>query len=491
MKWKSWRLLIWFGPLWSLIAGCTMVGPNYQAPKLGEIHGRQWQERENTGSKTRLTANEPVTAWWRQFNDPILSELVEGVVAHNQDLAKARERLVEAALKRRLAGADRYPRVDLDGEVMRSGTGDKALNPQGPPPGEEMSLYSAGGFAGWELDLWGRIARNIEAATREYEAELEIYRYLAVSLTAEVALAYVDVRILEQRYEAYEENVQLLTSSLELVELRYTTGTSTELDVKQLKRQLHRTLALGPELLRAKAVARNRIAILLGRAPADHGLDAGPLLEVPPMVGLGVPADLITRRADVRSSERQYAAAVAAIGSAEALKYPRLTLVGSLYFQTDDLGDLLDPDAIIYSLGPRLSFPLFNGGRLQTGVDIRDSRAEQARLELEKTLLVALKEVEDGIAGVSYNQERVASLVAAKDDAGRAVELADQLYRTGLGSLFQLLDAQREFIDARDELLQARQFELAEIVRLYRALGGGWDVLAGEMTAGQLETRGS
>jgi outer membrane protein TolC len=251
--------------------------------------------------------------------------------------------------------------------------------------------------------------------------------------------------------------------------------------VKQIRRQLNQTCALGPELRRARSVAANRIAILLGLLPAENHLAKGTLMDVPEMVGIGLPVDLLTRRADVCRMERQYAAAVAAIGSAEADKYPRLSITGSIYLQTTDLGTLFQPESIIYSLGPSLSFPLFDGGKLQTKVEIRESQAEQARLELEKTLLAAVGEVENGIVGVIHNQERVGRLSAAVDDGIRSVELADQLYRTGLGSLFLLMDAQRELIGARDELLLAKQFELGEIVRLYRALGGGWNMLDREI----------
>lgn len=258
-------------------------------------------------------------------------------------------------------------------------------------------------------------------------------------------------------------------------------GTSTELDVKQIRRELNRTSARGPELRRARAVAANRIAILLGLPPANNHVASGALVDVPKMVGIGLPMDLLSRRADVRSMERKYAAAVAVIGSAEADKYPRLSITGALYFQTNDLGTLFQPESIIYSLGPRLSFPLFDGGRLQTKLEIRESQAEQARLELEKTLLAAVGEVENGIVGVVHNQERVRQLRAAVNDGIRSVELADQLYRSGLGSLFQLMDAQRELIKVQDEQLLAKQFELREIARLYRALGGGWDILGREI----------
>ncbi len=483
-------LLLRILPVLFLISGCAVVGPNYQTPDLAEKHGEGWLGRPESGERTSLTVDAPAASWWEQFDDPELTRLVHEVVQRNLDLAKARERIVEAGLRRSLAGADRLPYVDLDGKITRAGTGEKALNRQGPLPGENATLFSAGGFAGWELDLWGRVTRFVETADRNYEAELETCRYVAVSLSAELVLAYIDVRILDERLQILESNIELIKRSLELVELKFQMGTSTELDIKQTRRQLNLTRARYPELRRARLVSANQIAILLGLPPAENHIAGGNLMDAPMMVGIGFPADLLTRRADVRSAERRYAAAVAAIGSAKADKYPGLSITGNLYLQTDELGSLLHPEAIIYSLGPRLSFPLFNGGRLQTKVEIRESQAEQARLELEKSLLTAIGEVENGVVGVVHNQERVGLLETAVDDGMRSVELAEQLYRTGLGTLFQLLDAQRELINARDDLLLAKQFELGEIVRLYRALGGGWDIPDREAVQNSAEGEG-
>lgn len=470
-------MLLLLLPVLLIAGGCSVVGPDFQTPDLANEHGVEWLGQPGAGERTSLSLDAPVARWWEQFDDPELTRLVGEVIEGNLDLFKARERIVEAGLRRRLAGADRLPYVNLDGKTVQAGTGEEAVNREGPLPGEAATLFSAGGFAGWEPDLWGRVARLAESADRSYEAALETYHYVAVSLTAELVLAYIDLRTLEERLRVLETNIELLTRSLALVELRYQTGTSTELDVKQIRRQLNQTRALGPELHRARSVAANTIAILLGRIPAENHLAEGTLMDVPEMVGIGLPVDLLTRRADVRRLERQYAAAVATIGSAEADKYPRLSITGSIYFQTDDLGTLLQPEAIVYSLGPRLYFPLFDAGRLQTQVEIRGSQAEQARLELEKTLLTAVGEVENSVVGVVHNQERVGFLRAALENAIRSVELADQLYQAGLGSLFQLIDAQREQIQVQDQLILAKQYELGEIVRLYRALGGGWDVL--------------
>ena len=481
IKRLGWFLLLWILPALFLVGGCSVVGPDYQVPDLAEQHGEEWLNGPKSGDRTAITMDSPSSNWWEQFDDPELTRLVSEVIEKNFDLAKARERIVEAGLRRTLVGADRLPQVNLDGKIIQSGTGEEAVNSGGPPAGENISIHSIGGVAGWEPDLWGRVARLVEAADRNYEAELETYSYIAVSLTAEIVLAYIDMRTLEGRLQILQSNIALLNKTLELVELKFRMGTSTELDVNQIRRELNRTRSLDPELRRALAGALNRIAILLGLPPAKNHVADGILVDVPKMVGIGLPVELLTRRSDVRSVERKYAAAVAAVGSAEADRYPRLSITGSLYFQTDDLGSLFQPESIIYSLGPRLSFPLFDGDRLQTKVKIRESQAEQVRLELEKTLLTAVGEVENGIVAVVRNQERVGQLRAAVSNAIRSVELADQLYQAGLGSLFQLMDTQRELIKVQDELLVAKQFELGGIARLYRALGGGWDMLGREI----------
>lgn len=466
-----------------ILAGCTTVGPDYVPPDLSGQHHANWKNEPATGSRTSLSPSPPTAEWWRQFDDPELGRLVTRLAEGNLDLAEARERIVEARARRGFVHADKLPRVDLSGQVLSAGTGDEALTFQGPPPGEEADLFAAGALAGWELDLWGRISRLTESAEREIEAEFEAYRHAAVSLTAELALAYIDTRALEARLSILDRNIALLQNSLELVESRLRAGTGTELDVKQARRLLRRTRADRPTLVQARAVAYHRIATLLGQAPGHSVIGAGTLPKPPVMVGIGLPAELITRRADVRRAERQYAAAVANIGAAMAERYPRLTLAGSLNFQTDDAGGVFKTDALTYSLGPSLSFPLFDGGRIESNIRVRASQAEQARLNLQKTLLTAVKEVEDAAAGVIQHQKRVARLGGAADDARRSVVLAEQLYRSGLGNLLQFIDAQRELLAIEDTLLISRQNELGGIVRLYRALGGGWTALPLVQTA--------
>jgi NodT family efflux transporter outer membrane factor (OMF) lipoprotein len=299
-----------------------------------------------------------------------------------------------------------------------------------------------------------------------------------VSLASELALAYVDMRVLEGRLRLLEQQIELLEKSMELNHFRLQAGSGTELAVVQIRQQLDQTMAKRPDLVRAKAVAVHRIAILIGIPPKTDLIRPGELPEPPQIVGIGLPAGLITRRADVHQAEMQYAAAVARIGAAQADRYPRLSLSGSLYFQADSTGGLFNADALIYSLGPGLRFPLFEGGRITQTVHVRKSQAEQARLNLQATLLKAVKEVEDAVVGVLQNQQRVTHTTEVLYDAQHQVELAKRLYDAGLGDQIQWIETRSDQVDAEEALMIACQYELEGIIHLYRSLGGGWEPTA-------------
>ncbi len=482
--WRQPMAALLFGVL-IMAAGCTTVGPDYETPDLSDQYRATWANALGAGETTSLSISTPMAEWWRQFQDPELERLVGALAEGNLRLAEARERIVEARARRGVVHADLLPQVGLTGQAVGAGTGDEALTFQGPPPGDEETLFAAGVLARWELDLWGRVSRLTEAADRDIDANLEAYRHVAVSLTAEMTLAYVDARALEGRLSVLDRNIALLEQSLRLAESRFQAGIGTELDVKQARRLLSQTRADRPTLIQSLAVAYHRIAVLLGDPPTDRVIVTGVMPQPPEAVGMGLPADLITRRADVRRAGQEYAAAVARVGAAFADRYPRLSLTGSLTFASGDSGELFQRDALVYSLGPNLSFPLFDGGRIDSNIRVRESRSEQARLNLQRILLDAVREVEDAAVGVIQNQQRVFQLREAAADARHSVVLAEQLYDNGLGSLFQLIDAQRELVAVEDALLVARQDELGEIVLLYRALGGGWTALPIVQTASE------
>lgn len=456
-----------------LLAGC-MVGKDYEVPDLSPQMADQWKTASETG--TVLDAKQqPDTKWWRQFDDGVLTGLVERLAGSNLTLAQARERIVEAYARRGIVGADSKFQASANAAYTHAEAGDEAVSFQGPPAGSSADLFSTGAAASWELDLWGRTKRMVEAADADIEAGYADYKSMLVSLSAELTLAYIDLRTLQARTDAVEENIGLQEKTLELAQTRLQSGVGTALEVARTKRLLQSTRARIPELKRGMSGSENRINVLLGARPGETRLQPGSMPEVPELIGIGIPMDLMTRRPDISAAGLRYRAAVARTGAAEAGKYPRLSLSGTLSLQSDSLDGLIDPDSLIYSLGPDLYFPLFTGGRIDSSIQQRASQAEQARLAFSQKLFEALSEVETAASGVVRTQEQVKNLQAAEASARESVELAESLFHSGLGDLFQVLDAEKQLVSLQESLLLAQQRALSEVVNLYRALGGGWE----------------
>lgn len=466
-----------------LLVGACAVGPDYQRPDLDARTAAAWRQPVGPPFDPERTE---LARWWEHFGSPELSVLASRLLVQNLSLAEARQRVLTARAQRGVADGERWPQVSAGASYTRAGTGDRSLNFQGPPPGQDVDVYSASVSAGWELDLWGRVGRLLEAADAEIEVTVEDYRDAAVSLLSELALAYVDARTLHERVDVLARSVALRQETVRLAQSRVDAGSGTRLELEQARRELESGAGLLPELRRALAVAENRVAVLTGERPRDELLAARDELVLPATVGLGLPADLLARRADVRRSERVLAAAVARIGAAEAERYPDITISGTLALRAQDVDALTSgADALSYSVGPGLSIPLFTGGRIDSQVASRESAADGARLGFERTLLLAIAEVEDAAAGVTHTRERVDRLQAAADAARAAVTFAQQLHDAGSLGLAPVIDAQRAQLAADDALLLGRQAAFVQTIDLYRALGGGWEAIAldGSLTA--------
>lgn len=453
--------------------GCT-VGPDYQKLDLDPTTQRPWQAKALETESSRIsTQMEPVAMWWQQFGDEELIRLISDLARQNLTLVEARQRIVAAQAIRGKVRADRLPQLDMTGNVGEAGTGEKAISFNGPQPGEHTEIYSAGLSAAWELDLWGRVARLTRAADAEVDMAVEDYHAAAVSIAADLATAYIDFRILQSRIEVLDRNIDLLRKTLMLAQSELNAGVGTKLDVAQAQRQLSQTLAMRPVLLDAAARSENRIAVLLGCRPGENVIHRGEVPRMPQVIGLGLPADLVERRADVRRAIAAYRGAVERIGAAEAEKYPSITLSGTLNIQATDM-DNMGRHAYTYNLGPGIQMPLFDGGRINANVYEKYARAQELRAMVERTLLEAIGEVEDAAVGVIRNEARMRELSDAVTAAGSAADFAFELYRSGQTSLLQVVDAQRELVDTQDNCLVAQRDALAETIHLYRALGGGW-----------------
>ena len=464
-------------PLLFCLSACT-VGPSYREPDVSEVLNEQWLAA-GQHEKQFDTTVQPLSAWWLQFNDQELSSLIERLVSSSLALAEARQRIIETSARQGVVDADKWLQLSAAFGYTRVETGDEAYSLQGLPPGKSVSVISAGVVAGWELDLWGRTARLLEAAEEDIRAAYADYHGLMVSLAAEVTLAYIDARTLEARLASVRNNIDLQEKTLRLLESRLQAGNGNALDVARADRLLQTSRSRIPALEQRLSAVENRLSVLLGQPPGRGVLHQGLMPDLPPMIGLGLPVDLVTRRPDIRQAVHRYHGAVARIGAAEAEGYPTLSLSGTITLASDSAGGLLDSDALIYSLGPGLSFPILNGGRIESAVAVRTSQAEQARLVLEQKILAALAEVENAAEGVLYSQQQAADLKRAENRAVQTVELAESLHLAGLSDSFQVLAAQQELIVIQDSLLLARQQAFAEVVRLYRSLGGGWEVTLG------------
>ena len=450
------------------------VGPEHVPPDAAPLVEAGWRQAIATDGP--LTADgQELDRWWQSFGSDDLDALAERLLEQNLSLREAAERAIQARARAGIAGATRLPQLDGTAGYFRAGTGAESLNFQGPPPGRELSLFTAGLSAAWELDLWGRVARSVESAEAGVDIAVEDQRAAAVALLAELAAAYVDAHTLRERLAVTERSIAIQQQTEQLALVRWNAGSGTELDARQAERQLAETRAVRPELERALRATENRIAVLVGSRPADDLVPTTDALTLPPSIGVGVPADLLARRADVRRAERRLAQAVAAVGIAEADRYPRITLLGSVALQSSEFDSLFTGrDALAWSLGPSLTVPLFTGDRLDQQVLLRESQVREAHLAFERTLLEAIAEVESAAEGVVRTRERVTELERAVAAAERSSSLARALYTAGSQSLLQALDAERAELAVTDALLAARQAALARTVDLYRALGGGF-----------------
>lgn len=453
--------------------GCYKAGPDYVRPEsLSELHGDGW---ESAGENCAiLTSQQQELVWWRQLNDPGLAVLMQKLFAGNFSLAQARERIVEARARRGIADADRLPSVYLGGYTLRTKTGDKSASLVGAPPATQATLFAGAALAGWELDLWGRVARLVESADHAIETAYGEYQDAAVSLAAELALAYVNARAFDERIALANERIALLQQIICLAEVKFAAGLGTEQAVLQARSNVARAEAEISVYEQSAAVARHQLAILIGEPPRKDIITAGTLPEIPTIIGMDVPANVLSRRPDVRAAEHAYASNVALIGATKAKKYPRIALGGLLSFQTTDLYKFFRAETLVYTYGAGIALPVFTGGRIDADIRVSESQAEQAKLQLKQTVLEAVGEVEDAAIGVIKADTQTAESMAVVENAASTRCLTADLRTAGLATQEALLTASISELTAQDALVYARQQEFGEVIRLYRALGGSW-----------------
>jgi NodT family efflux transporter outer membrane factor (OMF) lipoprotein len=491
-----------------LAAGC-MVGPDYHTPPTPTMKG--WGElttAPTSGPATRASTASPVVRWWTTFQDPTLDALVDRAVQSNRDLRRARARVVEARAQRKVVGADLFPTANVSGGYTHSrfpsdafgtvsggatstggttgttggttgttgGTAAGASSGFGAFPGEQ-DIYQAGFDASWEIDVFGGVRRSLEAATADLAAAIDDQRDVLVTLLGDVARNYVDLRGFQRQIAIARENLQTQRETLDLTRTRLAGGLASDLDVARAEAQVATTGSQIPTLEASARQSIHKLGVLLGVNPmalSEELSPPQPIPQTPPLIPVGMPSDLLRRRPDIRRAERQLAAATARVGVATADLFPKFSLTGSLGLESSKSQNLLNYSSRFYSIGPSVSWPIFDAGRIRANIRVLDAREEQAVAAYEQSVLVALQEVEDAL--VAYNKEgtRRQTLETAADANRRAVDLANQLYAAGRTDFLSVLEAQRDLYASQDSLVQSDRLVSTNLVTLYKVLGGGW-----------------
>ena len=455
-----------FAAIWLAlnIAGCAVVGPDYIPPEIQSP--ATWNSTPAQGLSAPVANPRMLAEWWKTFNDPVLSDLIERAVAGNSDIKKAKTRIREARARRGITEAQDFPKIDGSGSVTTRRSN-----------GSESRLYSVGFDAGWELDIFGGIIRSVEAAEANIASEQENLRDVLVSLLAETALNYIEVRTYQSRLEVAEANLAAQMETYRLTQARYKAGLGDELAVQQARYNLEQTRSRIPTLNAGLESAKNRIAVLLGKYPGSVHEELKAHKPIPVTrseIAVGIPADILRRRPDIRRAERNLAAQTARIGVAMADLYPKLTLNGSLGLDSPSSGSLFSGDSLGHSFGPRISLPIFDAGAIRQNIEVQFALSEQALIQYESSVLAALEEVENALTVYAEEQNRRRSLSEGTRAAQQAAVLAENKYAAGLTDFNNVLEAQRSLLNLQDQMAESSGNIIADLVRLYKALGGGW-----------------
>ena len=463
--------------------GCA-VGPDYRPPETKVPTGWDGQSVVNAGQPSQTTvAPIALVDWWTAFKDHTLTALVEMAVRANLDVQLAEARIRQARASLGVAGAGLWPTVDASVIYERSQSSSAVVTGGGAPAlataAGMRELFQVGLDASWELDIFGRTRRSIEAAGADLQAAVEDRRDVLVTLVGEVGNNYLNLRGVQQQLAIARRNLEAQQYTAKIIRKRYEAGFIGALDVANAEAQVATTAAQIPTLESSARAAIYSLGVLLGREPAVLATElavAGPIPPTPPEVPVGLPSDLLRRRPDIRRAEAQLHAATARIGVATADLFPTFTLTGSFGFSSNDLTKLGNlSNSKFWSFGPSITWPLFAAGRIKWNIKVQDALQEQALLTYQKTVLTALKEVESALVAYAKEQWRRQSLIQAVTNNRKAVDLAMKLYIVGKTDFLNVLTAQRSLYTSEDALAQSIRTVDTNLIALYKALGGGWE----------------
>ncbi|MGA7383543.1 MAG: efflux transporter outer membrane subunit [Methylocella sp.] len=473
------------------LAGCVSVGPDFEAPDpllpSVSFFGKPGTSAVANRAPEALDASPVDPTWWTAFRDPILTSLAGRVAAANLDVNSATLRLAESRAQLGVAASAAMPAINGNASYQRelfSENGLVSLGKALAPPGTSfvvppINIYQAGFDASWELDLWGHVRRQIEAASAQAEAAEIDRRGVLVSTLAELARDYIQLRGAQAQIKISNENLNSANDILQLTKTRAARGLTTQLDVENAAAEAASIRAQLPGLENQESTDINALSLLLDEPPGSLRSElarAKPVPPVPPRVPLGIASDLARRRPDIRAAEAQLHAATADIGVAVADFYPSVKLNGTnVELNSLDLKDLWKGSSLQYVLGPSLSIPIFDGGRLKSTLELRDIQQQEAAIAYHKTVLSAWHEVVNALVAYRTEQQRRTRLKDQVDHSRRALALSRTRYDTGVTDFISVLDAERTLLQAELQQAQSTTNVSTNLVQLYKALGGGWE----------------
>lgn len=457
-----------------LLSGCA-VGPRYKRPTVAVSNN--WAAKRTPDVNT----SEPTEQWWTAFNDAEFSRLIERAVKANLDLKLAAARVTEARAETGIAKSGLLPSVNATTSASRNRQHAIVASPGSHGSAllvpVEFNNYQGGFDASWELDVFGRLRRDLQAANADALAATEARRAILVTVLGDTGRSYVELRGLQLRLDIAEKNIKIQQDTLDLTQSRAKAGLATEFDVARARAQLETTESVVPALQSGIETAIHRLSVLLGEEPGTlraELLAQGPVPILPPELPVGLPSDLIERRPDIREAEAHVMAATSRVGEAKTDFFPRFTLLGAAGRQASQLHDITLGMGNYFGAGPAISLPIFTGGRLRSQLHVQDARLQQAVISYRATILSALQETEDALVNYSQEQARRERLESAVKSNEEAVHLSSETYRAGLTDFLSVLDAERELYANEDLLAQSRTTQTVNLIALYKTLGGGW-----------------
>jgi NodT family efflux transporter outer membrane factor (OMF) lipoprotein len=460
----------------AVLGGCA-VGPDYHTPAT------TMPSAFNAAPPTTQPAN--ITDWWKSFGDPELDSLIERALAANFDLDIALTRLQEARTTEVVVEGGALPEIDASGGLA-GGTGTNStkgrvgapLNAASNTTGLKEITQVVGFDAGWELDLWGKYRREIEAARDDTQTAAEARNMVLISVISDVARAYMDARSLQMRLKIAQDNIKIEQATVEVVQQRFDRGLTNELDLALARRQLATLQSEINPLEEEITVAQRRLAVLLGEYPGDLRVELeqpAPLPDLPRRIETGLPPDLLRRRPDIREAERQLAANTALIGARTADLFPQVAVTAGAGLQGQGLGRTPAGNSFIWSAGPTAYWPLLDFGALDALIDIQDLRTHEALVNYRKIIVSAVEEVENALSAYSAEQDRLQDLNDALAASQRAVTLANERYDRGLTDFLNVTDAERQLYEIQDQYAVAQENVVVQYIAIYKSLGGGWE----------------